>query len=40
MTLNADTGCGGGGTVSFIDRREKGNELREEDLDLPLAWLR
>jgi hypothetical protein len=23
MTLNADTGCGGGGTVSFVDRREK-----------------
>jgi hypothetical protein len=21
-------------------RREKGNGLREEDLDLPLAWLR
>jgi len=40
MTLNADTGCGGGGTVSFAGRREKGNELREEDLDLPLAWLR
>jgi hypothetical protein len=38
MTLNADTGSGG--TVSFVDRREKGNELREEDLDLPLAWLR
>jgi len=39
MTLKADTGCGGG-TVSFIDRREKGNELREEDPDLPLARLR
>jgi hypothetical protein len=38
MTLNADTG--GGGTVSFVDRREEGNELREENLDLPLAWLR
>ena len=37
MTLNADTGCGRGGTVSFIGRREKVNELREEDLDLPLA---
>jgi len=24
MTLNADTGCGGGGTVSFVGRREKG----------------
>src|SRR6266496_2294770 len=23
MTLNADTGCGGGGTVSFVDRRER-----------------
>jgi hypothetical protein len=40
MTLNADTGCGGGGTVSFTGWREKGNELREEDLDLPRAWLR
>jgi len=23
----------------FTGRREKGNELREEDPDLPLAWL-
>jgi hypothetical protein len=23
----------------FTSRREKGNELREEDPDLPLAWL-
>jgi hypothetical protein len=37
MTLNADTGCGRGGTVSFIDRRGTVNELREEDLDLPRA---
>jgi hypothetical protein len=40
MTLNADTGCGGGGTASFDRPARKGNELREEDLDLPLAWLR
>ena len=40
MTLNADTGCGGGGTGSFAGLREKGNEPREEDLDLPLAWSR
>jgi hypothetical protein len=39
MTLNADTG-GGGGTVSFDWSARKRNELREEDLDLPLAWLR
>jgi hypothetical protein len=41
MTLNADTGCGGG-TVPFhrpARKGEKGNELREEDLDLPLARL-
>jgi hypothetical protein len=37
MTLNADTGCGRGGTVSFTDRRERVNELKEEDLILPLA---
>jgi hypothetical protein len=41
MTLNADTGCGRGGTVPVIDRRRKGvNEFREEDLDSPLAGLR
>jgi hypothetical protein len=37
MTLNADTGCGRGGTVSFTGRRGTVNELREEDLDLPRA---
>jgi hypothetical protein len=37
MTLNADTGCGRGGTVSFIDRCERVNELKEEDLILPIA---
>src|SRR5258708_32681734 len=31
MTLNADSGCGRGGTVSFTSRRGV-NELREEDL--------
>jgi hypothetical protein len=39
MTLNADAGCGRGGTVPVIDRRERVNELKEEDLDLPLAGL-
>jgi hypothetical protein len=33
MTSNADTGCCRGGTVSLTDRREKVNELQEEDLD-------
>jgi hypothetical protein len=37
MTLNADTGCGRGGTVSFTGPRGTVNKLREEDLDLPLA---
>jgi len=37
MTLNADTGYGRGGTVSFTGRPGTANELRDEDLDLPRA---
>jgi hypothetical protein len=37
MTLNADTGRGGGGTVSFTGWRGTAHELRDEDLDLPRA---
>ena len=38
MTLNAQTGCGPGGTVPVTDRRRTGvNELQEEDTDLPPA---
>jgi hypothetical protein len=33
MTSNADTGCCRGGTVSFTDRRNRVNELQEDDLD-------
>jgi hypothetical protein len=40
MTLNADTGCGGGGTMPFHPPARKGNELREEDPYLSRAWLR